>query len=43
MTPRPNTDNTDVEKVIQLATFDKSHAVTRKGRPSPVVYESERR
>ena len=28
MTSRPNTDNTDVEK-LQLATFDKSHALTR--------------
>jgi len=41
MTPRPNTDNTDAEK-LQLATFDKSHTVTRKRRPSPEVYESER-
>jgi len=39
---RPNTGNTDVEK-LQLATFDKSHAVTRKHQPSPAVYESERR
>jgi len=29
MTNRPNTNNTDVEK-LQLATFDKLHAVTRK-------------
>ena len=34
--------NTDVEK-LQLATFDKSHAVTRKRRPSSAVYKSERR
>jgi len=33
-------DNTDVEKLL-LATFDKSHAVTRKRRLSPAVYESE--
>jgi len=42
MTSRPNTDNTDVEK-LQLATFDKSHAVTPKHRLSPAVYECERR
>jgi len=28
----------DVEK-LQLATFNKSHAVTRKRRPSPAVWE----
>jgi len=39
-TSRPNTDNTDVEK-LQLATFDKSHAVTIKRQPSPSVYENE--
>jgi len=42
MTCRPNTDNTDVGK-LQLATFDKSHAVTRKRQPSPAIYENERR
>ena len=35
-------DNRDVEK-LQLVTFDKSHTVTRKRRPSPAVYESEHR
>jgi len=37
-----NNNNRDVEK-LQLATFDKSHAVTRKRQPSPAVYENERR
>ena len=37
-TSRPNRDNTDVEK-LQLATFNKSHAVSRKRRPSPAVWE----
>jgi len=42
LTSRPNTDNTDVER-LQLATFNKSHAVTRQRQPSPAVYETERR
>jgi len=33
-------DNEDVDK-LQLATFDKSHAVTRKCRPLPEVYVTE--
>jgi len=41
-TSRLNTDNTDVEK-LQLAIYNRSDAVTRKCRPSPAVYESERR
>jgi len=44
MISRPNTGNTDVEKLqFLLATFDKSHAVTWKRRPSPAVYENELR